>query len=263
MLDLPRFEVPRDRWGRPIIDGLTYTRVSTLAKVLDDTRALMDWNARITAMGLARSEDLIAAVATTDPDDKKTLNRIVGQAKERAQSTAKATIGTAVHAATEILDRGGDLNGLPDKVKLDAHAYRDTIDRWRLVPLAAEVFVVNVEADAAGTFDRILQGPNRVLTMDIKTSGNPDTHKYAGLAWAIQLATYAHGKPWLPGRGIVEWVDLDLPTPDQDRGLVVHIVQGTGQVRLHSVDLRAGWIAALLARDVLAVRKVKPTTEVA
>jgi hypothetical protein len=263
VLDLPHADPPRDRWLRPVIDGLTYTRVSTLAKVLDDTRALMDWNARITALGLAKSEDLIAAIATTDPDDKKTLNKIVAQAKERAQSTAKATIGTAVHAATEIVDRGGDLNGLPDKVKLDALAYRATLDQWQLEPLAAELFVVNVEADAAGTFDRLLQGPNRCLVADVKTSGNPDTHKYAGLAWAIQIAVYARAKPWLPGRGIVEWADLGLPEPDLDRGLVVHIVQGTGQVRLHSVDLRAGWIGALLARDVIAVRKVKPTTEVA
>ena len=263
MLDLPHADPPRDRWGRPVIDGNTYTRVSTLAKVLDDTRALMLWNARITALGLARSEDLIAAIATTDPDDKQKLNKIVAQAQERAQSTAKATIGTAIHAATEILDRGGDLDGLPDKVKGAANAYRDTMARWNLEPLAAELFVVNREADAAGTFDRLLQGPNRAVIMDIKTSANPDTAEWAGLAWALQLATYARAKPWLPGRGIVDWADLGLPTPDLDRGLIVHILQGTGQVRLFSVDLRAGWIAAQLARDVIAVRKVKPTTEVA
>lgn len=257
MLSLGKFEIPRDRWGRPVIEGRTYTRVSTLAKTLDDTRALLNWNARVTALGLARSEDLIAAVATTDPDDRRALDKIVEQAKERAASSAKATIGTATHTATELLDRGDDLDGLPDKVKLDAHAYRDAITARGLTPLAAEMFVVCDEVNAAGSFDRLLQGPSRVLIGDVKTSGNPDTHKYAALAWAIQLACYAHAKPWIPGRGVVEWADIGLPAPDLERGLIIHIVQGTGQVRLHSVDLKAGWIAATLADEVLAMRKFK------
>lgn len=260
MLALPPTDIPRDRWGRPQIDGRSYTRVSTLAKTLDDTRALLNWNARITAVGLAKSEDLIAAVATTDPEDRRALDKIVEQAKERAASTAKATIGTATHAATEILDRGDTLDGLPDKVKADALAYRAALDAKGLEPLAAEMFVVCDEVNAAGSFDRLLRGPSRVMIGDIKTSGNPDTHKYAALAWAIQLATYAHAKPWTPDRGIVEWADLGLPEPDLERGLVIHIVQGTGQVRLHSVDLTAGWVAARLADEVLAMRKLKDVT---
>jgi hypothetical protein len=123
------------------------------------------------------------------------------------------------------------------------------------------MFVVCHDVNAAGSFDRLLQGPSRVLIGDIKTSGNPDTHKYAALAWAIQLATYAHAKPWIPGRGIVEWADLGLPEPDTERGLVIHIVQGTGQVRLHSVDLKAGWVAAQLADEVLAMRKLRDVTQ--
>jgi hypothetical protein len=261
MITLPNIDIPRDRWGRPTIEGRSYTRVSTLAKTLDDTRALLNWNARITAIGLAKSEDLIAAVATTDPDDKKSLDKIVEQAKERAASTAKATIGTATHAATEILDRGDSLDGLPDKVKADAHAYADAIALHGLTPLAAEMFVVCDEVNAAGSFDRLMAGPSRTLIADIKTSGNPDTHKYAGLAWAIQLATYAHAKPWIPGRGIVEWADLGLPAPDLERGVVIHIVQGTGVVRLHSIDLAAGWVAARLADEVLAMRRLKDVTQ--
>lgn len=257
MLDLPHTEPPRDRWQRPVIDGRTYTRVSTLAKTLDSSEALLLWNARQTVIGMARSEDLIAAAATTDPDDKKALNGIVNQAKERAASTARAAIGTAIHKATEVLDRGGDLDGLPDKVKVDAHAYRDLMTARNLTPLAAETFVVCDEVGAAGSFDRLLQGPNRCLIGDIKTSGNPDTVKYAALSWAVQLAIYAHAKPWLPGRGIVEWADLNLPTPDQLRGLIVHIVQGTGQVKLYSVDLTGGWVAAQVAAEVRDLRALK------
>lgn len=255
-----KVEVPRDRYGRPLIAGTAHTRASTLAKTLDDTRALLDWNARQSVIGLCRSHDLIALAATTDPGDKVTLNRIVEQAKERAATTAAASIGTATHTATEILDRGESLDGLPETVKADAQAYRAKLRGYSLLPLAAEMFVVCEELVVAGSFDRLLAGPSRTLIGDIKTSGNPDTHKYAGLAWAIQLAVYAHAKPWTPERGIVEWSDLGLPVPDQHRGVVIHIVQGTARVRLHSVDLDAGWLAAKLAAEVRDMRKF-PVTE--
>ena len=77
-------EVPRDRWNRPVLDGKTHIRVSSLAKVLDDQSALIKWAARQTALGMATSEDLIAAVATTSPDDRRALDGLVEQAKERA-----------------------------------------------------------------------------------------------------------------------------------------------------------------------------------
>jgi len=264
MLDLPTFDIPRDRWGRPTIGGRTYTRVSTLAKVLDDQRALLDWSARQTAVGLSRSEDLIAAAATTDPDDRKTLNAIVEQAKERAKSKAGASIGTATHTATEILDREGPagFDGIPMRIRDDALAYRAAIEAKGITPLAAELFVVCDPVNAAGSFDRLAQGPTRTMIVDIKTSANPDTHKWAGLSWAVQLATYANARPWLPEHGVVDWAHLGLPTPDLERGLVIHIVQGTGQVRLHSIDLTAGWAAAKLADQVLAMRKLKNITTV-
>lgn len=261
MLDLPKFEVPRDRWNRPLLNGRTYTRVSTLAKALDDQRALLDWNARQAVIGISRSPDLIALASTTDPDDKTKLNSVVERAKERAKSKAGADIGTATHSATEYLDRGESLDGLPEPVVRDAMAYRATLQRYGLVPLAAETFVVCDEVNAAGTFDRLLRGPSRVVIGDLKTSANPDSAKWAGLAWAIQLATYAHAKPWLPDRGIVEWSDLGLPEPDRERGLIIHIVQGTGEVRLYSVDLAIGWGAAQIADSVLGARKMKPTLE--
>jgi hypothetical protein len=53
MFTRPATEIPRDRWGRPLIeppDGgkpIGYTRVSTLAKALDDKTSLMDWKCRI------------------------------------------------------------------------------------------------------------------------------------------------------------------------------------------------------------------------
>lgn len=242
--------IPRDQWGRPVLDGVAYTRVSTLAKTLDDMSALTRWSGRQTAIGLAGSDDLIAAVATTSPDDKQTLNRLVERAQDRAKARRGADLGTAIHAATETLDRGGSLDGIPTAVRADAEAYRRLIDRAGLRPLAAEMFVVCEELHAAGTFDRLLRGPNRVLVADLKTSASADTAKYAALAWSVQIAVYAHARPWLPDRGLVGWTDVGLPEPDLARGLVVHVRQGAGEARLHSIDLTAGWDAARLAVDV-------------
>ena len=60
-------ELPRDRWGRPLIEppdggkAKPYTRVSTLAKTLDDKTALSKWLCRQTAIGLAQRPDLVRA----------------------------------------------------------------------------------------------------------------------------------------------------------------------------------------------------------
>src|SRR5690242_11341562 len=83
-------EVPRDRWGRPLIRPLDggqpepYTRVSTLAKALDDLNQLMAWKQRKTAEGLIRRPDLLTrvagALANGDPDTdwptKRALNDV-------------------------------------------------------------------------------------------------------------------------------------------------------------------------------------------
>jgi hypothetical protein len=260
LLYLPHADPPRDQWERPLIDGVAYTRASTLAKALDDQGSLIQWSARMAVTGLARSKDLIAAAAATDVDDKAALNRIVDRAKDRAQSMAKADIGTAIHAVTVMLDRGLPVDGQPDGVLTSALAYCRAVEAKRLRPLAAEVFVVCRELGAAGTFDRLLQGPTRTLIADLKTSANPAVVRYSALSWAVQLTVYAHGTPWLPGRGFVTWGELDLPEPDRDRGLVVHVPQGTSQTHLYSVDLRAGWEAAQLALDVRRWRNRRDLT---
>lgn len=256
MLRIDGSAVPRDRWGRPVIDGTTYVRASTLADSLDNKEALLSWTGRQTALGLATSPDLIAAVATTKPDDKKALDRLVEQAAERAKSRAGATMGTAIHTATELLDAGESIEVLPKDVQADAHAYRALLDGAGLTPLAAEVFVVNEELQVAGTFDRLLQGPHRVLIEDTKTSSNPNTAEYKALSWAIQIAVYANGRPWLPDRGIVDWEDVGLPAPSVTHGLVVHVVQGEAVAKAYSIDLVAGLEAARIAREVYDLRRL-------
>lgn len=70
-----------------------------------------------------------------------------------------------------------------------------------------------------------------MLIGDLKTSGSADTARYASLSWSIQIAVYAHSFPWLPGQGVVSWSDVGLPAPDLEKGLVIHVQQGTGLAR--------------------------------
>ena len=89
-------DVPRDRWGRPLItptDGgkpEPYVRVSTLAKTLDSKDGLMTWKQRMTAIGIGKRPDLAERAAITDPTDKKSLKEIVDAAMQAAESDKAA-----------------------------------------------------------------------------------------------------------------------------------------------------------------------------
>ena len=112
-------EIPRDRWKRPLIvppnggERVPYTRVSTLAKALDDLNQLMAWKQRKTAEGLVRRPDLLTrvagALANGDPDPdwptKRDLNDVCAQAIEAAGASKGSSAGTGFHALTEAIDR--------------------------------------------------------------------------------------------------------------------------------------------------------------
>ena len=66
---MPDTEIPRDRWGRPLIippeggEPVPYNRASGVGKTLDDLNNLMAWKARKVAEGLVRRPDLLTGVA--------------------------------------------------------------------------------------------------------------------------------------------------------------------------------------------------------
>ena len=114
MLSVNHVEPKRDRYGRPLIvpEGgdkhVPYTRPTTIADTLDDRHNLELWMQRQVALGLVARPDLVARIATTDPTDKSTLNGICSDARDAAGSSAAANLGTAIHAAVEAVNRGGD-----------------------------------------------------------------------------------------------------------------------------------------------------------
>src|SRR5690625_2955303 len=115
----------RDRWGRPLIlqqngadagKRIPYTRVTTVAGSTDDKTGLMHWRSRLTALGLTQRRDLYTAIAATDPEDKRTLNRLDGEAADHAGATAAAS----THARTAPMHRTSGLPalGLPQRRNL-------------------------------------------------------------------------------------------------------------------------------------------------
>jgi hypothetical protein len=103
-------EPRRDRWGRYIIpdpetgEDREWTRATTIAGVLPDRFNLERWGERMVAFGLAQRDDLLLlAQSIQDPKaEKHKLNKIARDAKSQAQAGAKANIGTALHAFTEL-----------------------------------------------------------------------------------------------------------------------------------------------------------------
>ena len=265
-------EIPRDRWGRPKIqapDGSyvePYTRASTLGGALEDQTNLGEWKKRVVAYGLARRRDLILAAASVEtwdaPDDKKRLADIAEQAMQSAEAGAAATIGTALHALTDRLDRGLEIPDVGED-RYALQAYSATMRHFTVH--AIEQFVVCDPLKSAGTADRVLSPkgimfapdgtritPDDRLIDDTKTSSTAD---YFGIKFCVQEAVYAHGVPYAHGTGRYDWPDGIAPRTDW--GLIMHVPSGGSSAQLYWVNLRIGWELAELAVEVREWRKRK------
>jgi hypothetical protein len=256
---MPELDIPRDRWGRPLIVPPTggkpigYTRVSTLAKTLDDKTALSKWMCRQTAIGLSQRPDLVSLVASS-MEDKKTVGDAVEQAMTAAKSDAAANIGTTLHKLTEQIDGGHDIDWMPTDMRPDLDAYRATMSGIEI--LAAEVFVVVDEIQAAGTFDRVVQLPDgRRMVADIKTGQHEPNYPHGS---ATQIAIYSRGHTYTPDDGRTgSLADRGISLTE---GLLIHLPAGQGRCDLYIVDLEVGWALATVAARVRAMQKQKPIT---
>lgn len=252
-------DVKRDRWGRPLIEppgggkAEAYTRISTLAKVLDDKTALMRWKQRMTAMGIGLRPDL-AQLAGVVGDDNRKLDEVVEQAMAAAESNRAANVGTTLHKLTEHVDAGTLPAHLSAELIPDLTAYEEAMRGLEII--ASEMFVVVDELKAAGTFDRLLRVPDgRIMVADLKTGQHEPRYPHAT---AIQIATYSRGHLYDPERGRLG--HLPGLGVDQDHGLLIHLPAGTGTCQLYLLDLNVGWSMAQTAVVVREVFRSKPIT---
>ncbi len=252
--------------GQPKIEGKYFTRASSLAKVLEDQGGLINWKAKMAAKGIADSDQLRALAATTPIDDYRWRD-IVERACEQAGASNAADLGTSIHAATEAWDLTDERPDAPKEILADAEAYRQVCKQHGLKPLAAEVFVANDALKTAGSFDRLVEGPDGIARiLDIKTIGKKkdaeQASKWTGLSWSVQIATYATAKPYDGEDGYLEWEQIGLRQP-ASKGLnayVAAIPRGSGKCFLIDIDLTKGYELAELAVEVKQARRLKPAT---
>lgn len=258
MTQTTQVEVPRDRWGKPLIappDGgkpIAYTRTSGFGDVLDDRTNIVKWKIRHVIKGLVNNSELFLRASTTPMENKSTLDKIAEEAMEAAGAGNASATGTMLHGLTEQVDKGETIGPIPEGHADDINAYiRGTKDRFQFDHI--ERFMVCDELQAAGTPDRLVRerlmsfaGPLRIA--DLKTSASAaylDKH-------AVQLAIYAHSDFYDPATGERESVDVA-----KDFGYIFHLPAGKGEFGLHRIDLEAGWEAAQIAADVRRWRKRK------
>ena len=252
-------EAPKDRWGRyKISDPATgkergYTRVTTIAKVLDDSSSLADWKTRMAITGIVQRADLLAQ-ASTSLDDRSKLNKIANDAIEAAGAYSRANLGTALHSITQQLDLGMKpqiLQGL----QADIETYVASIAAWDFGMRKEwiEVLLINDEYEYAGTADRIVTTRDgKICIFDLKT-GTDLSYSFGSIA--VQLAMYANADwiyDWKTGERTALPEGLDMK-----EGIICHLPAGEATCKFYTVDLEAGWEAAKMSFATRDWRKRK------
>lgn len=254
-------DVQRDRWNRPLIippgggKPVAYTRCTTFVDVLEDKYNLQKWMQRMVAVGLGTRPDLhlSASSLASDPDgNKRQLDDLCESAIEAAKGSAKATIGSALHAFIERINLGQEPGPIPAEYQRHINNYIATV-RGVLTPVHVERFTVQDDLQIGGTPDLVAEitGETGRFIVDLKTG--PSTLKYGALKVAMQLGVYAHSQLYDTGNGRRTPID-DIR---HDRGLVVALDSETGDCELHWVDIAAGWEAVQVATQVREWRKRK------
>jgi hypothetical protein len=248
--------IPRDHYGRPLVTPpgggkpVAYTRATTFIDCIEDRYNLQKWMQRMVALGLASRPDLLLSVSA-HRDDKSKLDRICENAREASAANAAATTGTALHALTELMDRGQDLPvGLSPAVMASLEAYREATKD--LTATHIEQFCVQDPLKIGGTPDRVVKYQKTSYIADLKTG----SIEWGILKIAMQLSVYARSHTYDVATGVRGDHNASI-----ERGLVIHlpVVEDPKDARcdLFWVDLLEGWNSVVIARNVREKRKLK------
>lgn len=248
--------IDRDRYGRPLVlppNGkrpVAYTRCTTYIDCLEDKYNLQKWMQRMVALGLSARPDLLLSVSA-HREDKKQLDKICEDAREAAAASAAATTGTALHALTELIDRGQELPpGLPVNVVASLEKYREATAEFKATHI--EQFCVLDALKIGGTPDRVVAYRGTRYIADLKTG----SIEWGVLKIAMQLAVYARSHTYDIATGQRGDHGADLA-----KGLIIHLPAvedpADATCTLYWVDLVAGWDAVTVARKVREKRGLK------
>lgn len=256
-----------------------FTRATTWAKTIADTYRLNMWGVRMAIKGVTMDEGLYAAVASTSIDDRKALDSLGEQAKEVAGAKTRATLGTAVHAFADQIDRGLiTLDDIPKAWREDVSAYVEALKALGLVverhpylpgELLSEVTVYEPTYEIVGTLDRIVRATRDLLVempdgrkipvrkgdlliFDLKTGRSIE---YGTQEFSIQFAVYANATT-IFDKSTREWLG-PMPEVRKDVALACHVPVGEKTATVIGIDIEQGWKACWLIRQVRSWRNTK------
>lgn len=248
---------------------ITCTRPSTLANALDDKSGLMPYVAATTLKTIRDNPDLATRLSLTKGDSWRDFKPLYEEA-ERRGGGREASDGTNIHMVVEAIHSGTDVSAIPAEVRRDGEAVVRTIEDLGMRIGLTEQFLVTDDPDlpetCAGTTDLVLQARDgSFLIGDTKSVGSHTDGRYGAVKWGIQTATYAHGRPYVGTVTRDRWGRPQINTDDirdwsfgalrTDVAVVFEVERGSGTVKVHWIDVAAGWALAQLACEVRAARK--------
>lgn len=262
----PTFSAGRYRLPHPVTGVPTsFTRASTVAKVLDDTYYLERWKQRRLIYGLSQSSRLKAMALSAEVTDVGKLNYVADQSLIQGGAHEWAERGTSVHEWTEVVDRNDIFpHQVPDALRPAVNQYILTCAEAGIqaAPGLNERIVYNSHSNTVGTLDRgYFLADGTLVLGDLKTSKVYDEHgELRGLwdsvwvSWGIQLAQY-HGAEWMLSEDGNFWI----PAPRwlAEYAVVVHIPSDApDQARVIPFNMEK---CKRLLDLALAVRNVRKT----
>jgi hypothetical protein len=212
-----------------------YKRVTSFNKVVHDRAALDAWTLREIVASVVKHPDLIAearvaAGADDDQERKKKLNKVLKKVRERSNMGAAATLGSAIHAATDAARQGKSIPDLGEFAP-DVEAYLKAIRPFMIVD--SEQFGVSDQYRICGSWDCTfgIRGSGRpAFRVDTKT-GRIDLNYLDEVAQ--QLGSYAVMQPYDQRTG----ERGDSGELDMTRALVVKVWPGQAKTDLIWVPL--------------------------
>lgn len=280
--------VTAGRYRLPNRDGSAHkggwTRATNIASAISDTKALGDWECRMTLLGVREAlqdQDIqwtgqrdspMAALMTMDIDNMEpgqirgALMELVGTFKTLAKAELGATRGNLAHQMVEHHHAGLPLDsGIPQEtlVKLPSYVERLTVHKLEALSGMQERQVMVESLNVVGTLDNILRDLLKFADPLTTHNGLYDhiadlkTQKrfWSWLEIACQLALYAHGDAMWDAVA-ARWVDM--PPVNQERALVAWMPwehpSGNPDVDIYEVDIVRGWEAVQKAHEVYNLR---------
>lgn len=261
------------RWKNGNVKGIT--RTTTFNKAASDRTALTDWGKRNVLVGASLRPDLVLKAHGLDVTaDKAQLASLVEQLEDAAGAKVSASIGTAIHALTEKIDRGElNLTDVPTAYQGHVLSYLEALEEAGLevVPdLIEQTIFFPKYGGVAGKFDRILyhRASDSYFMGDLKTGKTMsygwdeiECQEYVYATGYNRFGTYVRGDA---EDGSQDYWEAPKYHVREDMGVVMWLpVQGpeAGRCRLLMTDLKRGKRQAKLCGLVREARANKPKPE--